>query len=375
MRQRYHGDVLLCEAGGEVTGERHLEPAFAILTAEHPSGFAGSRLYFRDIIAAGQKKGILVYVITPRSVTDSASWHGYVRLGYRNWKSAWLPRPLAVYNRIPNRALEASAAVQRARAALQAMGIPFFNHQYFNKAKVYEAVQRAGLDRHLPETRRFTGLESVLELLRHHSSVYLKPVGGSIGRGIVRVDRRGNAYDVWAQRAERAEHFTADTLQDLEDALRRARFPGAYVIQAAVPVIRFHGRPCDARVLLQRPGTHWRVVGYGIRVSGETSITSHVPNGGHIADRWTVLRQVFGTRSDEVDGRLVSFSRAAAAAIERAMPGHVREMSIDVGLDEEGHPWLFEANAKPMRFDEPDIARGASAGVIEILCDLARLSR
>lgn len=255
------------------------------------------------------------------------------------------------------------------------MGIPFFNYRYFNKAKVYEAVRRAGLGHHLPETHMLQGIDSVIDLLNRHQAVYLKPVGGSIGRGIVRVERRGDAFELWAQRTERAEHWEARDVQDLADALRRARLPGAYVVQAAVPVIRFDGRPCDARVLLQRPGPRWQVVGYGIRVSGEASITSHVPNGGHIADRWAVLRHAFGSQSEEVDARLLAFARAAAAAIERSMPGHVREMSMDVGLDEEGHPWFFEANAKPMRFDEPDIARRASAGVIEILRDLAGMSR
>ncbi|MBF8377153.1 YheC/YheD family protein [Alicyclobacillus mali] len=374
MSQTFHGNVQGAQTVGEMAW-RSDGPAFAIFTADHPSGFAGSRRYFRDIIAAGQKRGFLVYVITPQFVEEGSTWQGYVRVGYRNWRRMWLPRPLAVYNRIPNRALEASATVQRARATFEAMGIPFFNHRYFNKAKIYEAIRRVGLGQHLPETTRFAGAESVMDLLNRHGAVYLKPVGGSIGRGIVRVERRGDTFDVWAQRAHRAEHWSIRDAAALDEALRRARFPGAYVAQAAVPVIRFEGRPCDARVLLQRPGSSWQVVGYGIRVSGDESITTHVPNGGHIADRWTVLRQVFGSRSEEVDARLVSFTRSAAAAIERSMPGHVREMSIDVGIDEAGHPWLFEANAKPMRFDEPDIARRASAGVIDILRDLVRVTR
>ncbi|MDI9259154.1 YheC/YheD family protein [Alicyclobacillus sendaiensis] len=373
MNEPFHGSVP--DEWAADVARKHEGPAFAILTAEHPSGFAGSRRYFRDIIAAGQKRGCLVYIVTPPSVSEGGWWQGYVRLGYRHWRRMWLPRPLAVYNRIPNRALEASAAVQRARATLQAMGIPFFNHRYFNKAKIYEAIRRAGLGHHLPETQVFAGTGSVVDLLSRHQAVYLKPVGGSIGRGIVRVERRGTSFDVWAQRSTRAEHWAIQDLRELDEALRRARLPGVYVAQAAVPVIRFEGRPCDARVLLQRPGARWQVVGYGIRVSGAESITSHVPNGGRIADRWVVLRHAFGSRSEEVDARLISFAQSAAAAIERSMPGHVREMSIDVGLDEAGHPWFFEANAKPMRFDEPDIARRASAGVIEILRDLAKVAR
>jgi hypothetical protein len=32
-------------------------------------------------------------------------------------------------------------------------------------------------------------------------------------------------------------------------------------------------------------------------------------------------------------------------------------MSMDLGVDQEGGIWFFEANAKPMKFDEPDIRK------------------
>jgi hypothetical protein len=43
---------------------------------------------------------------------------------------------------------------------------------------------------------------------------------------------------------------------------------------------------------------------------------------------------------------------------------HLGEMSIDVGLDRNGRPWIFEANAKPMKFDEPEIRKKQLGQVI-----------
>jgi hypothetical protein len=35
------------------------------------------------------------------------------------------------------------------------------------------------------------------------------------------------------------------------------------------------------------------------------------------------------------------------------------EFSLDVGVDRHGHLWIFEMNAKPFRFDEPEIRKKA----------------
>jgi hypothetical protein len=46
-----------------------------------------------------------------------------------------------------------------------------------------------------------------------------------------------------------------------------------------------------------------------------------------------------------------------ARQIERGAGHSLAEMSMDLGVDQEGGIWFFEANAKPMKFDEPDIRR------------------
>ena len=40
-------------------------------------------------------------------------------------------------------------------------------------------------------------------------------------------------------------------------------------------------------------------------------------------------------------------------------------MSIDLGVDKSGNLWFFEANSKPMKFDEPEIRRKSLQKLIE----------
>jgi hypothetical protein len=52
----------------------------------------------------------------------------------------------------------------------------------------------------------------------------------------------------------------------------------------------------------------------------------------------------------------ISFTAVRIAKqIERRSGQHLGEMSMDLGVDQRKQLWFFEANSKPMKFDEPDI--------------------
>jgi hypothetical protein len=53
--------------------------------------------------------------------------------------------------------------------------------------------------------------------------------------------------------------------------------------------------------------------------------------------------------------KLRKLAPRVARQIERASGDELGELSMDVGVDVSGKLWLFEANAKPMSFDEPAI--------------------
>lgn len=49
------------------------------------------------------------------------------------------------------------------------------------------------------------------------------------------------------------------------------------------------------------------------------------------------------------------------------------EMSMDLGLTEDGKLWFFEANAKPEKFDEPTIRRLSLSNLIHYAQYVSRL--
>jgi hypothetical protein len=344
-------------------------PVFAILAGSESSPFQGSQLNFRDIMQAAKARKIFVYVLPAASVTGRAVWSGFVRLGYQRWISIPCPRPQSVYNRVPTRYLERRPQTILAKQQLKTYGIPVFNSDYFNKATIYDVIRNAGYDEYLPQSSGELSRPVLFNMLQKHSGVFLKPAGGSVGHGMIlisRIDTGG--YMIRTLKNGFCDIERAVRFMSLWQIVNKKRVPGKYVIQEAISLISWHGRPCDFRILLQKSDEgEWVVVGKGVRVSGPNTITTHVPNGGYIADTAQVLQGVFADNAARTEERLDNLVLDCGRAIDAHYGGSLGEMSMDVGIDLNGRPWFFEANAKPMKFDEPEIRTKSISGVIDYL--------
>ncbi|WP_258110112.1 YheC/YheD family protein [Alicyclobacillus sp. SP_1] len=350
-------------------------PVYAVLAGRHtsssPGVFVGSRVDFRDLIRLGKERGELVYVVTPREVTTKSLWAGYVRLGLYRWVKIPVPAPQAVYNRIPTRKHENEPMAVAARSRIQSVGIPMFNPRYFNKQDIYKVIKENGLERTMPDTMPHLNRKAFHTMLHKHGAIYLKPSGGSVGHGVIRVERAGEGWTVSALKDTRCETWYVADERSLYPLVQMLRVPGAYILQQAIELIRWNGRPCDFRVLLQKSRGSWSIVGKGVRVSGPNTITTHVPNGGSIAQCHAVLEREFAAQSLAVERAIHRVALAVARAIDDSKGRAYGEMSMDIGVDERGRPWIFEANAKPMKFDEPEIRAKSLVGVLNYLKELS----
>lgn len=121
------------------------------------------------------------------------------------------------------------------------------------------------------------------------------------------------------------------------------------------------GNPSEKTLRPAYPGTKnirgsWSITGVGARLAGKGSITTHVPRGGSVEDPFKLLSSLFGPEdSTDLLNKVKSTAIQIARQIERASGLSHGEMSMDLGVDTLGTLWFFEANAKPMKFDEPEI--------------------
>ncbi|SFX60087.1 Glutathione synthase/RimK-type ligase, ATP-grasp superfamily [Thermoactinomyces sp. DSM 45891] len=345
------------EDGKIVTG-----PFIAILSSDNRYPFSGNHYNFRDIIKMGKKMGVTVYVTTPKYLSQS----GDVVKGYLldskskriKWIPSLLPRPNVIYNRIPSRKAEKQMSVQAVLQKIKHSSTPIFNPHYFDKWTLHKQLSSdENCAKYLPITMRIDQ-ESVLQtLLTSHNSIMLKPVEGKAGIGMMKVTKKPAGYECIIQTLREKKRYNLATISDVWRVISPYTQNRAYIAQQYIPLAQYGNCPFDVRMLFQKNMTgEWGLTGIGVRVAGAKAITTHVPMGGRIESAVKVFTSIFGDQeAKKIRDKLERIGITIAKTIEKKQGYPLGEMSMDIGLERTGRPWFFEANAKPMKFDEPNI--------------------
>ncbi|HEX6989474.1 MAG TPA: YheC/YheD family protein [Bacillota bacterium] len=331
---------------------------------------------YAELARVGRPRGVRVVVFRPQDVASDHRVRGYVYDGgRRRWRRAQTPWPQIVYNRVPRRSFEQRPDVQDVLQRFRRAGVPVFNPGFLNKWTIYEILtgdpRTAGF---IPPTQRVRSLDDVLRALDTWRAVYLKPVEGSLGRGIIYVTRRQGGFACHGFLGHRYRRGWVARWSDMERLLAYPLSRKEYVVQAAIRRSRLRGRPFDVRCLVQKGGDGaWRVVGMAARVAAPGRVLTHVPRGGERLNLRQALGESFPRQlRQDIPGRLHAAALAAAHAIDDHYQGLFAELSVDLTLDRSGRPWILECNAKPSRFDEYGIRRRQLHHVVDFARETVR---
>jgi len=359
-------DYPIASPGALLSADR---PVVAILTIDDDvQMFRGNRPNFADLIQVGKDLGIMTYVVTVKHLKlKSRRVLGFTyRPEEDAWVQMWFPRPNVIYNRIPLREDERLPNVKRKLALVARQpNVQLFNRRFFNKWSLFRWLHQSPKTRKfIPDTRKLTGAASLARQLKRHRLLYLKPVRGKAGVGIMTVKVQPDKhlpYRLQIQEDRGSKTYRCATLQRLWNRIESCSDASgeAYISQQGIALASVNDKPFDLRALVQKNQSgKWTITGIGARVAGGTSITTHVPRGGNIDDPFKLLSAIFGkeqarTVLDNVDNAVIVLARQ----IERGSGMTLGEMSMDLGIDRTGQIWFLEANSKPMKFDETDIRK------------------
>ncbi|WJH35375.1 YheC/YheD family protein [Paenibacillus sp. CC-CFT747] len=144
--------------------------------------------------------------------------------GRSGWRRGWHPLPHVLYENYPIGPKGKSRRAVAMKRAFARLGIPVFNPSFFNKAELQRLLSASEVRRFLPAGKAARSVSDVTGLLRRHRSVYLKPVNGTQGRGILELKRRshGRVKVKSGKRADRVgrKEFT----RIMSRLLRRERY-------------------------------------------------------------------------------------------------------------------------------------------------------
>ncbi|CAH1219300.1 Endospore coat-associated protein YheD [Paenibacillus plantiphilus] len=349
---------------GEIQSKK---PVLAILTIEDDAQlFRGNRTNFSDLILTGREHGFIVYVLTVKHLKLSGNQLNGFNYDHatESWQLQKFPFPDLIYNRIPLREDELLPGVRRKiRACLHNPRVTLFNPSFFNKWSLFKWLRQSRVTRpFIPTTRRMVSRQGLGKMMIKHNFLYLKPISGKAGKGIMTLrlqPEKQFPYKLKIQADKKSITYNCGSITKLWNRIKKESTGERYIAQQGIQLASFNERCFDLRALVQKNQRgQWDISGIGARLAGTLSITTHVPRGGSIDDPERLLVSAFG--QEEARKLLVkarSTSLLIAKQIERGSGQSLVEMSMDLGVDSDGNIWFFEANAKPMKFDEPDIRK------------------
>lgn len=352
-------------------GKTVKDPIGILTASRKPDVLGGNVSNFRRIIQAAHKQDIscAIYNVCPREVTVYRySQQGSLR------KENFVGFPKVLYNRIPTRVLENQDVVKKTIHELERQGRKITNPHFLRKDEIATLWDsRTDLAECTPRSHVVRHEEDILHYAStgEYDGLYLKPISGKAGIGIFHIAKHGQHFEVLEQQKGRRVRHGLFTYKELSDWILKRRWGQHYLLQEEAAVEHYRGRRFDLRLLLHKDSNApFALTGAGVRIGPARGITTHVPNGGEIAKPQDVLKDLYGKRAEYVLQQASDVAVKAADAIATS-PGIWSELSIDMGLMKDGSPVLFEANAKPMKFDEPSIEQLAKKRLIQCLLHLA----
>jgi glutathione synthase/RimK-type ligase-like ATP-grasp enzyme len=270
--------------------------------------------------------------------------------------------PDVVYNRLTSRRYENRSNVQHfMRDAKSRHGAVVFNEKYLNKTEVFDALRHVeSLRSVLPESHSLKNYQVLRGMMNRHHTLFLKPITGSLGKGIIRLRREANgSYTCHYAGLSAPRKVTYATLPAVFKAVAGKLRSQRYQVQQGLHLLEVGGRPVDFRALVQRDETGtWSITSIVGRIAGGTHFVSNLARGGTLSTAAGAL-----ARSNLSSGlrasALAKLRRSAleiAKGIEEKIDAHFAELGIDLAVDTNGKAWLLEVNSKPSKDDNTSLS-------------------
>jgi glutathione synthase/RimK-type ligase-like ATP-grasp enzyme len=351
--------IPLCLHYKSSTRTIHIGPLISVMVSRvHASAperpFGNVTTFCREMDDACRLYGAAVFFVTP----DELSGHGDTVKGWHyagRWVKRTFPLPHIIYNRLTSRKYENRANVQQfirhAKSQQQAI---LFNEKYLNKTEVFDALRKeSGLPIYLPDSHLLRNGQLLKTMCTKYSTIFLKPITGSLGKGIIRIKRQmDGSYMCHFTNLKGARKQSFGNLQQLSNYLSPKIKQQRFQIQQGLTLISVNKRPVDFRALVQlNEAGQWSITSIVARTAGNNHFVSNLARGGSLS---TVREALARSNSTAASGGALKLRRAALAiakGIETQIPGHFAELGIDLAMDTQGRVWLLEVNSKPSKDD------------------------
>ncbi len=205
-------------------------------------------------------------------------------------------------------------------------------------------LRHQGIRPIIPETRKYNKV-SLTSMLEKYKMVYVKPDGGTFGKGVMKVEQDGSQPFAYQYGEKRWEFKNVEALYK---SMSKQTGNQSYLIQKGIHLLRHQKRYFDIRVMVQRnaKGT-WEATGIIGRLGHPRKIVTNYHSGGKPMALEELLKSHLSpSKQVELIKKLNSLGLTIAAQLQKTYP-NFRQIGLDIGLDRSFTPWILEVNTKP----------------------------
>lgn len=199
---------------------------------------------------------------------------------------------------------------------------------------------------YVPETLRMNS-ESLRKMLNRYSMVYIKPVSGTYGKGVMRVEQVGGQSPRFSYQLEFKKR-TFTSFDSLYHSILEHKRKGPYLVQQGIKLLTHNKRRFDVRVMVQRNEEGiWETTGIIGRVSHPEKIVTNYHSGGTPMKLRPLLKTHLGSsKAGEYERVLAKLGVRTASVLSKEYP-KIQMIGADIGIDSDFNPWIIEINTKP----------------------------
>lgn len=312
------------------------------------------RNFFKQLIITGKSLDVDVYIFTPNQVDEQNNKiyaHSFDPSSGQ-WTRKWIPYPDLFYDRTRYQSIEHYRQVSQFKK--QNPTLPFISTPLSNKWNLHQVLDhKPNMKSFLPSTTLYNRFNDLRQQLLQHGLVFLKPINGTGGRGILRIQRMLNGNYSIRGRTQSRRIIPEQRLNmpKLRTMIMQMQPSKRFIIQQGIDVRLNSGNVHDYRLLIQKNGSgKWEVTGCVGRIGASRSVTSNLHGGGRAVPMLKLLKIWFKNekKATAVANDMHRFSHQLVETLESSY-GRLCELALDIAVDHSGRVWLLEVNTKPAR--------------------------
>lgn len=198
---------------------------------------------------------------------------------------------------------------------------------------------------YLPHTKLFTP-SIFFQFIKKNKQVILKPCNGQLGIGIVQVINLGNdVFELYNEGTKLTINGKKEIIEYLETHFL---YRQSYIIQDRIKLATINQNVFDFRVMIQRADakSKWEVTAKIAKVAARNFFVTNVVSSVLNFEEALQKTSIHGILQKKITKEIDTICVAAARELGKLYPRLTR-VGVDIGIDQKGKLWFFEANLVP----------------------------